>query len=282
MPTPANANDAYRDQIRARVYGSNTIQVDANQVDIQAAIDSITDNLEVIKDDGTALVTNGSAQISFSASPAGATTIYAGIDLFYDVLNDRYYEILEGPTITDGSVYNLNEVYQGTTDAVFAGSTEWQVVRPNPYKILVNPGVAEITTDITAITTKPFVHVAGIDRNAVIIRRMTSGLTPLFAIAHGSVVSGITVECPDSLFEFYRMGLTGTADTSQTEAMKQSKWVFRDCNFNCIDPTGISKCHCEIFSGQVEISHWHSAAFINATDLPVTYWKFLTGIQLHL
>ena len=220
--------------------GSSTITVGAGgrYSTIQAAIDSITDNLPVNHSSGTVNVANGSAQITFSAAPANDKVV-AGRDLF-TVDGSRYYQLLNGPTVTGGAIYNLAEVYQGSTNA----AATYSVIKPNPRTIILLPGVYDYTGYTLAqnILLKPYVNLVGVSRDGCIIRRnknnSTPDTTPVMAIAHGCVVENLTIDATDGHFLCYRMGLTARG-TSQTQAMKYSKWGLRNVALLNKDPNGI-------------------------------------------
>lgn len=215
-----------------------TVGAGGQFTDIQTAIDSITNNLSVTTLSGTVAVTNGSAQITFSSAPA-KDKVVAGRDLF-TVDGSRYYQILNGPTVSGGAIFNLRETYQGSTNA----AASFSVLKPNPRTILLLPGVYDYTDVALArnIMTKPYVGITGIDRDACIIRRnkdnTTPTTTPMIGLAHGSWLRNLTLDSVDGHIQPYRMGLTAKA-TSQTQAMKGSRWVLDHVAFANKDPNGI-------------------------------------------
>lgn len=221
-------------------FGANTVTVGAGgqYTDIQAAIDSITDNLPVSYSTGTVSVTNGSAQITFSSAPANDKVV-AGRDLF-SVDGVRFYQIKNGPTTLGGAIFNLAETYQGSTNA----AASFSIYKPNPRTVLLLPGVYDYTGVALArnILLKPYVNLVGVDRDSCVIRRNkdnpSSETTPLLAIGHGASVFNLTLDSVDGHFMVYRMGLTARA-TTQTQAMKNSRWVLRNVALVNKDPNGI-------------------------------------------
>lgn len=205
---------------------------------IQAAIDSITDNLPVNYNTGTVAVTNGSATITFSSTPP-ADKVVAGRDLF-TVDGSRWYRIKSGPTVTGGAIFTLNETYQGSTNA----AATFGVYKPNPRTILLLPGVYDYT-DVTIarnVMLKPYVGITGLDRESCIIRRNKNNASPnsnpMVGIAHGSWLRNLTLDTIDGHFIPYRMGLTARG-TSQTQAMKGSFWLLDNVAMLNKDPNGI-------------------------------------------
>lgn len=215
-----------------------TVGVGGQYSNIQAAIDSITDNLPDNYSTGTVSVTNGSATITFSSAPADDKVV-AGRDLF-TVDGSRYYRIKSGPTTDGGATFTLYENYLGTTNA----TASFSVRKPNPRTILLLPGVYDYTADALAknVMLKPYVGIAGVDRDSCIIRRNknnTSGsATPVVGLAHGSWLRNLTIDSTDGHFNYFRMGLTADA-TSQTQAMSGSFWLLDKVSLLNKDPNFI-------------------------------------------
>lgn len=234
--------------------GANTVTVGAGGQfsSIQAAIDSITDNLPVSYNTGTVSVTNGSAQITFSSAPA-ADKVVAGRDLF-SVDGVRFYQILNGPTVTGGTIFNLRETYQGSTN----GTATFSVYKPNPRTVMLLPGVYDYTAVALArnIMLKPYVGITGVDRDSCIIRRNknnpTPATTPMIGLTHGSWLRNVSIDSVDGHFQPYRMGLTATA-TTQTQAMMGSSWLIDNIALFNKDPNGID----------TGADYWIEATFFN-------------------
>lgn len=241
--TVTSGSAALVDPVSGRLHatlGSNvvTVGVGGQYSTIQAAIDSITDNLPVNHNTGTVSVTNGSAQITFSAAPANDKVV-AGRDLF-SVDGVRYYRIKNGPTVAGGTVFNLFEVYQGATNA----AASYSVYKPNPRTVLLLDPVYDYSSETMArnILLKPYVGLVGISPDGCIIRRNKNNATPdnnpLIGMAHGSWLSNLTLDSVDGHFLFYRMGLTAQA-TTQTQAMAGSRWRFDRMRLRNADPNGV-------------------------------------------
>lgn len=228
------------DGTTSALLGSNilTVGVGGGFSTIQSAIDSITDNLPVSYNTGTVSVTNGSAQITFSSAPA-ADKVVAGRDLF-SVDGVRFYQILNGPTVSGGVIFNLLETYQGSTN----GTATFSVYKPNPRTVMLLPGVYDYTDVALArnIMLKPYVGITGVDRDSCIIRRNKNNIspatTPMVGLAHGSWLRNLTLDSVDGHIQPYRMGLT-TKSTSQVQAMKGSRWLCDGVALHNKDPNGV-------------------------------------------
>lgn len=218
--------------------GQNLIYVDTKQA-LSVAINSITDNLVTTYTSGTVAVTNGSAVITFSSAVSN-NTLVAGRSLIRFAGSSRYYQIKNGPPTAARLEFTLYENYQGATNA----AASFEIIEPNPYTIVLMPGVYDYTTDALAtnIPLKPYVSLAGLDRASTIIRRNknnpTPTTTPLIALHHGCVLSNLSIDTVDGHFNHYRMGLSAYA-TSQTQAMAGSRWGLRNCALLNKDPNGI-------------------------------------------